>query len=63
MTCEVAVMNKQGIALAADSAVTLTDDEGKSKKMPRTPFPRSPLTILPVPRVFIWGEGLSCSPP
>jgi hypothetical protein len=33
MTCEVAVMNKQGIALAADSAVTMTDEAGKSKKI------------------------------
>ena len=27
MTCEVAVMNKRGIALAADSAVSLGDGE------------------------------------
>ena len=27
MTCEVAVMNKRGVALAADSAVTLGDGE------------------------------------
>ena len=32
MTCEVAVMNKRGIALAADSAVTL----GNGKKIYHT---------------------------
>lgn len=32
MTCEVAVMNKRGIALAADSAVTLTDGAGNNRK-------------------------------
>ena len=41
MTCEVAVMNKRGIALAADSAVTL----GDSQKIYHTAeklFPLSP---------------------
>ncbi|MHB1751681.1 MAG: hypothetical protein ACYCTF_03075 [Acidiferrobacter sp.] len=33
MTCEVAVMNKRGIALAADSAVTLSDGNGGRKKI------------------------------
>ncbi len=33
MTCEVAVMNKRGIALAADSAVTLSDGNGGRKKV------------------------------
>ena len=33
MTCEVAVMNKRGIALAADSAVTLSDGDGGGKKI------------------------------
>ncbi len=33
MTCEVAVMNKRGIALAADSAVTLTAGNGEKKKI------------------------------
>ena len=35
MTCEVAVMNKRGIALAADSAVTL----GNGKKTYHTAEP------------------------
>ncbi len=33
MTCEVAVMNKRGIALAADSAVTVRDGDGARKKI------------------------------
>jgi hypothetical protein len=33
MTCEVAVLNKRVIALAADSAVTLTDGGGQRKKI------------------------------
>ena len=33
MTCEVAVLNKRGIALAADSAVTLTDGDGQRRKI------------------------------
>ncbi|WP_298135498.1 hypothetical protein [Acidiferrobacter sp.] len=33
MTCEVAVMNKRGIALAADSAVTVSDGDGGRKKI------------------------------
>ena len=33
MTCEVAVMNKRGIALAADSAVTIEDGDGDRKKI------------------------------
>ncbi len=36
MTCEVAVMNKRGIALAADSAVTVTDGNGNKKKIYHT---------------------------
>ncbi|EQD37564.1 hypothetical protein B1B_16100 [mine drainage metagenome] len=36
MTCEVAVMNKRGIALAADSAVTLSDNKGNAKKIYHT---------------------------
>ena len=32
MTCEVVVMNKRGIALAADRAVTLTDGAGNNRK-------------------------------
>src|SRR3990167_9386957 len=49
MTCEVAVMNKRGIALAADSAVTVTDGNGNKKKIYHTAeklFPLSP--ALPV---------------
>jgi hypothetical protein len=33
MTCEVAVMNKRGIALAADSAVTLVDGDSNRNKV------------------------------
>lgn len=33
MTCEVVVMNKRGIALAADSAVTLSDGDGNASKV------------------------------
>ncbi|MHB1672415.1 MAG: hypothetical protein ACYCTF_02940 [Acidiferrobacter sp.] len=33
MTCEVVVMNKRGIALAADSAVTLTDGDSNRNKV------------------------------
>ncbi|WP_297361490.1 hypothetical protein [Acidiferrobacter sp.] len=36
MTCEVAVMNKRGIALAADSAVTWTDGYGNRNKVDYT---------------------------
>ena len=35
MTCEVAVMNTRGIALAADSAVTLGDNAGGGREVKR----------------------------
>ncbi len=33
MTCEVAVLKKRGVALTADSAVTLTDGDGQRRKL------------------------------
>lgn len=49
MTCEVAVMNKRGIALAADSAVTVTDGNGNKKKIYHTAEKLFPLLpALPV---------------
>ncbi len=45
MTCEVAVINKRGIALAADSAVTLSVGNGEKKKIYYTAeklFPLAP---------------------